>query len=473
MKSLTVLFVVAAGAVASAQGSSRADQYERNYGFQWGIGTLNGGRARTWEGGDLRAPTVEQGNKRQPGPARYEDVRVTMNAMLEPVLQEWLRGALDGEQPARDINLVMLKRDGTAAKSTLFQSSKITELVIPALSGDELDVEANVVLKFAPTSAQALAQTPAIAGPTVGVAPKSEVRVKAWTNQFALAIKGLDAKDVVKISSITVRIRQGSAPQISNIVLSIFEHPGAIAGWRAWFDSFVVQQNNGDAQEKSGTLELRDVAKVVLSIGLKGLGIVRMSSGFAAEGNAGTVILHEIELYCEGMTINAAGASTTTPTPPPSTSSGQPLPPEIGKAPLPPASKQPLPPETGKTPPVTDPAAGNAEDKGARDPEGCPRLPDSVRVEYSSSVTKLTNEERAEYVTKQLSEKVEGFYTEKMKEQGWELTSRTEAGDPKDVTYRLDIRWERAREKRVSRLTIGRAKDGQTRIWMWNTTDVR
>ncbi len=106
MKSLAVLFLLAATGVASAQG--------------WTIGKDHLGPVKIAEGGDLRCPTIEEGNKRRPGPARYEDVSFTFSPYMEPVGLEWLRGALAGENPARDVY-----QRANGAK-TLYKASRIT-----------------------------------------------------------------------------------------------------------------------------------------------------------------------------------------------------------------------------------------------------------------------------------------------------------------------------------------------------------
>jgi hypothetical protein len=86
--------------------------------FQWTVGGKNGGFALNWEGGDLRPgmPTA--------------DVSVVVGQLVEPVVQEWLRAALDGEQPARDVDLLELGSN----RATRYPGSKITAVVVPPLS---------------------------------------------------------------------------------------------------------------------------------------------------------------------------------------------------------------------------------------------------------------------------------------------------------------------------------------------------
>jgi len=107
MKSIAALFLLAATGVASAQG--------------WTIGKDHLGPVEAAEGGDLRCPTIEEGNRRRPGPAQRDDVSLKIKPYLEPVGLEWLRGALAGENPARDV----YAQHGGGVR-TLYKSSRIT-----------------------------------------------------------------------------------------------------------------------------------------------------------------------------------------------------------------------------------------------------------------------------------------------------------------------------------------------------------
>ncbi len=127
MKLLTTAMLLAASAIASAQTTPAQSEYQS--GFRWAIGLDNAGPAATWAGGDLRTPTVEEGSKRRAGPAKVEDVRLTLTPYFEIVTRDWVGAALDGENPARDIHILEL----TANRATLFQGSKITEFMLPDL----------------------------------------------------------------------------------------------------------------------------------------------------------------------------------------------------------------------------------------------------------------------------------------------------------------------------------------------------
>lgn len=98
-------------------------------GFHWTVGGANGGPSAGWSGGDLRASVIEEGHKRRPGTTQRTEVTVTLGQSLEPVMQEWLRAALDGESPVRDVDYVELNRDRSPRHAIRYRGSRITEIV--------------------------------------------------------------------------------------------------------------------------------------------------------------------------------------------------------------------------------------------------------------------------------------------------------------------------------------------------------
>jgi hypothetical protein len=117
----TRVLAIAALLAASTQAWAQA-QAVTNDVFEWTVGGKNGGFALTWEGGDLR-----------PG-AQTADLSVVVGQLVEPVVQEWLRAALDGEQPARDVDLLELGPNRTVRRATRYPGSKVTAVVLPPMN---------------------------------------------------------------------------------------------------------------------------------------------------------------------------------------------------------------------------------------------------------------------------------------------------------------------------------------------------
>lgn len=308
---------------------------------------------------------------------------------------------------------------------------------------------------------QPLAQTPAIPG-AVGVA-----NLQTLNKRFVLAIDGLDCSGVQSISAITVRIPSGGAPLVSNVILKMQEKPSVIAAWKTWFETLSANPDQSDANEKQGTLQIADRRNVLLTLGLRGLGVVRMSRSNLNQICPLGYVTQEIELYCEAVTVQPQSAPPAPVVKKYVHEGGGKL--QLEAATEPQAAKPTLTPVVPAPPGATPPAPGTAEDKGARDPEGAPRFPGCVRTSFTANRLKGFGDEIGEYVTKSDPAKVEAFFTEEMKNRKWSPTTRQESGA--DATYRIDVRWER--EKQQAKVLIGKAKDGSTTILVSVTTLTR
>jgi hypothetical protein len=299
-------------------------------------------------------------------------------------------------------------------------------------------------VRFAPASIQPLAQTPAIPA-VIGIAtPKVE------TKRFVLTIDGLDCSEVISIGAITVKIPPGGTPQVSSLTLKMNDRPSVLAAWKTWFETLAANAASSDAQEKQGTLVIADRKNVLLTLQLKGRGIVRITRSEQSQACPKGPLSQEVELYCEGLTVK--------PEPPPVVVANQRFVHEPGGRLL---TLTPLQPSTeAPAPPTVAPPATATEDKGARDPEGAPRFAGSVRTSFTATRTKTYSEETAEYTAKSEPAKVEAFFAEELKARGWTPTTRSEGG--KEAAYRIDVRWEQGKQQ--AKVLIGKSKEGLATI---------
>jgi len=118
MKSLVVIFVLAAAVSASAQQSQPLTN-------GWAVGNEWAGPV-TIAGREIRTTVIEEGSKRRSG-ARVDELSWKINPYFEAAMRTWVRGALNGENPARDV----LGFEG--GKATLYKASRIVEFTLPAL----------------------------------------------------------------------------------------------------------------------------------------------------------------------------------------------------------------------------------------------------------------------------------------------------------------------------------------------------
>jgi hypothetical protein len=277
--------------------------------------------------------------------------------------------------------------------------------------------------------------------------------------------------------------------EYSNLVVTLAETQGA--DWKNWATDFIINGNNADAQEKPGTLEIRDnLLSPVLSLQFSNVGIARLTRPPVEAGNESIRRL-QADLYYERLSLTtpliavttmpaatavAAPAATapvtmavTNAAPPAATSPATP-----GSAPaivagtsgnIPKGSRSELPVAgAGKIPAGTGTAApsANAADQGAQDPADFPRIAGLVRKTFTSVRRPASAEETATYSSKLSSDELLATYERTLKTEEWEQTMRNESGDPASGTHQMRLRWTKAPLSVEIRFT--QAKAGGTEV---------
>jgi len=118
MKALVGVLLLIAGSVASAQQSQTITN-------GWGIGGDYAGPLGN-PSREIRSTVIEEGNKRRVA-ALTDEMTLHVNPYFVQVTRDWVRGALNGDNPARDVHFL------AKGKATLYKASKITEFTLPAL----------------------------------------------------------------------------------------------------------------------------------------------------------------------------------------------------------------------------------------------------------------------------------------------------------------------------------------------------
>jgi hypothetical protein len=417
---------------------------------------------RSWEGGEARSePVSEKATtsgwvKKHGGGLIYRDLALELPLVPSPIIEAWIQSFLAANPARKNIVVERLRPNGTFASGRSFLNGLLTEVTFPALDAAASKESGELTLRITPESSQSVTS----ASTAKGLAPQS-ARARGVAG-FRLAIDGLDCDRVTHVEPIAIRLQVVDQPggelrdyekqpgrlEIPNLTFML--HESEAATWDSWLQDFVVRGNNGDGQEKQGTLEFLDrEAKAIFTLRLKHLGIIGLRrEKFEPDGaTSGRV---RAELYCEEMELNPAAPATVASSPAPDK-----------KAPQeePPPSPQEKPPEPAKRE-----AAGHPEDQGARDPAGIPRFPESIRRSFASNKNRAFVEERAEYTAKVEMEKAEKFFADRMKELGWKEFQRTEAGEPTKGTHVIESRYEL--EKRRAILRLAQTKEGLTSI-LW------
>lgn len=260
------------------------------------------------DGGDITAPVVQNGPKKQLGPVQYGEFEVQVGLTGDKGLQEWIKAMASGK-PTRNSGAVIAADFNYEAKTRReFTDAVLTEVMFPALEGSSKDA-AYLTLKFAP-------QVIKVGAASGKVSSDLGAKQKQWVaSNFKLSIDGVDCSKVSKIDAITIRqgskseqgmkrevARSSGAVEYANLKVSV--SAASAQSWIDWHKSFVIEGKNGDKEEKSGTLEFLDpsMKTALVTIKFQNMGICSLSEE-AVEANVEQVRRLEAEIYFEGMTV--------------------------------------------------------------------------------------------------------------------------------------------------------------------------
>ncbi len=425
----------------------------------------------SWAGGDASAKVVVETSgtptKKHLGNMAYEPIVMEVNVPLSPALQNSLSALCAGSATSQI--LLLTDTDGSQLQ---VNNAQLVEARFPALDASSRD-SLRLTLVFRPGSTQA--SVGGANAPAGGAGMR-----RAISSNFRFSLAGLPGNQISRVEPfiITRAAPAGGvgaerdyaatpgATQIPD--LSITLGPVSAPDWANWRNQFIVQGNSGDAQEKTGALEILgpDLQAVLLPLQLSHVGIKRLwHLPRAADGGADK---YRAELYCEGMSVastpttgTTAGTSPTNPapaTPPPAPAAPAPTP--AGPKPAetkPPASEPQKAPATGATesrpvPAEASNSATNPEDKGPRDPADFPRYPGTVRTSYRSSRGNAYTEESALYKGSSKASSVMEFYEKQLGGSGWKETSRYESDYGSSGGSKISSPWEKG--NRTATLTI-------------------
>ncbi len=262
------------------------------------------GFLRSADGGDTFADVIadagDQIGHKHIGNPKYEDFSLMFGFGLSLDFYSWVVGMVGGGEQWRRSGAILLtdlQRNVKSARG--FQNSLITEFTIPACDASS-KATAYLTLALSPESASDVTRT--------GTLPATTGAQKLWTTaNFKLEIDGLDCTKVSQIGSIT--IKQSAAldrNEYPNLVVTFAA--STLSSWKTWFNDFVVNGNNGDANEKNGRLTLLTNTAVELAVlQLHHVGIYKLDPDPEPSAGQEAVARATAELYVEAMNFTKLG----------------------------------------------------------------------------------------------------------------------------------------------------------------------
>jgi phage tail-like protein len=315
---------------------------QRAYGAgKYGIsidGTQNAGWLSSVEGGNAVADVITEKiggdwlQKKHLGNVKFEEVSFQCGTGMSSGLYNWIdtgfkqnsnaQGRKNGAIHFCDYDYVEIAR-------LEWQFGLMTEVGMPALDAAGKDA-AKMSIKFNPETTKRINSASSSIVNTFPIQTKSQ---KQWTNaNFRLRIDGLpgDSGDtggacsrVNKIDALTVKQKvtenslgefrhyekEPTSVEIPNLVLTVAESHSA--PFYDWHQTFVIDGNCGEGQEKQGELVYlaADTTTPLFHLYFVNLGIFKVTPDKMEAGNEG-IRRTKVEMYCEDIRFQYEAAAT-------------------------------------------------------------------------------------------------------------------------------------------------------------------
>jgi len=311
------MIICAASSTAFAGGDVQRTYVSGN--FFMDLDGVKCGFIKSIAGGGISAEVIEEPAgpsyfvKKHIGQPKYENVYMEVGFSMTKSVYEWIRQMWSMNYQRKNCAITALDYTLTPKVMMQYANCLLTEVTIPACDGSSKEPR-YMSLTIAPQYSRQV--TPlASDGKAYGEYGKFEQKIWGPAN-FVLQIDGLDCTHVNKIESFTVKcttvtddigdardaLKTPGKLDFPNLTISLADVTADT--WRKWFDDFVVKGNNGETNEKNGTLVFLppnlDKTKPLCTITLHNLGIFKLERD-KQQANADQIKRVTAELYCERM----------------------------------------------------------------------------------------------------------------------------------------------------------------------------
>lgn len=252
---------------------------------------------------------------------KYSDITITFGTGMSKALYEWIKDSFSNATTDSDIRksgaIIACSYDYKETSKLNFYNAVITEVTFPALDTASKDA-AKITVTLSPEYTRKVKGT----GKTYD--SKSFMIQKKWLPaNFKFSIEGLEKTTarVNKISEIsfTRKVAENAIgeardyqkdPASRDFADITFTFPEANSDdITKWFDSFVINGNNGEGAEKSGTISYLtpNLKETLFTMELHNLGIYKLENEPAVAGQ--TQISRLVAtLYCEYIDFDYVAA---------------------------------------------------------------------------------------------------------------------------------------------------------------------
>ena len=300
-------------------GAADARSYVSGY-FALELGGASTGFLKSIDGGSIRGEVVnEPGSatyyqKKHIGNVKYGEFTAELGLSMSKSVYDWISSSLAGSYERKSGAIVAADFKLVEQARREFEDALLTEIGFPALDASSKDV-ASLTIKIAPD--RITRKKPS--GATTS-APSPAKQKKWLQSNFRFTLGDLPTQRINKIDAITVKqtavtddlgdardyLKEPGKLEFPNVTIT-FAAADAPA-WEAWHEDFVVNGNNEEGKEKSGTIVFlsADLQEPLAHIELHQVGIVSVEPE-RQDASQEAIRRMKAELYCERMTFQLGG----------------------------------------------------------------------------------------------------------------------------------------------------------------------
>lgn len=254
-------------------------------------------------------------SKKHIGNVKYEEITLVVGANMSKAFYDWIAESVSGQNNRKNGAVVAADFNYRETSRLTFTDAFVTELAMPALDAASKDA-AKLTVKVRPAMTRRVATAEGAKLP-----PPEGKGHKQWLPaNFRLRIGGLEetAMRVNKIEALVIKQKvvehavgefrdydpEPGGVEVPNLVITLPESHGQPL--YDWHESFVIQGNAGEEQEKGGSLEYLapDLKTVLFRVDFQHLGIFKLAPDKSEAGAEGVRRL-KAEMYCEDIRFSA------------------------------------------------------------------------------------------------------------------------------------------------------------------------
>ena len=312
-----------AGCLLAAPHVSRAAGFDRPSALALELEGTAVGFVHQATGGDPEADVIATPGPggaftKHVGKVAYSPIELQIGSGLEPALYDWIAKSWTAQPVSKSGAILFADVNLQVSRRKEFTNGWVTRTTLPAFDGASRDpVWISVVITAERTGSKAGAGTIPSDQAAKGARPLS-------ASGYRLEIPGLDCTRVRKIAPFTIEHKTTRDPvgenrdavieptslQVSDLEVTLDE--STANSWFDWLNSFVVQGNNGETQEKNGDLVVLGAngQSEIARVHLAHLGIHSLATDKETAANAVRSVV--ARLYCDQASLEWKGGEGAT-----------------------------------------------------------------------------------------------------------------------------------------------------------------